>query len=123
MGIVNIFLVAPTTTIERAKHIISYAGGFLYYVSLKGVTGAGHLDVESVNQKISQFRSLTSLPICVGFGIKNAESAKAVTQQADGAVMGSVLVETVGRHAHESDDIIAQALGDLIKPIRVALDN
>ena len=123
VGIVNIFLMAPTTTVERAKHIISYAGGFLYYVSLKGVTGAGNLDVESVNQKLAQFRSLTSLPICVGFGIKNAESAKAVTQQADGAVMGSVLVEKMGQLAQESDEVIAQALGELITPIREALDS
>lgn len=122
-GIFNIFLVAPTTTVERAKHIISYAGGFLYYVSLKGVTGAGHLDVDSVNQKLAQFRSLTSLPICVGFGIKNAENARAVTEQADGAVMGSVLVQIMGRYANESDDVIAQALGDLIAPIRKALDD
>ncbi|MEX1032650.1 MAG: tryptophan synthase subunit alpha [Cellvibrionaceae bacterium] len=122
-GIENIFLLAPTTTAERAKHIISFAGGFLYYVSLKGVTGAANMDVASVNQKLSEFRKLTDLPICVGFGIKNGETAKAATQQGDGAVVGSILVDKMGQMAGESGDAIAAAIGDLIAPIRAALDS
>jgi tryptophan synthase alpha chain len=122
-GIENIFLLAPTTTPERAKHIVSLAGGFLYYVSLKGVTGAGHLDVNSVNKKIATFRELTGLPICVGFGIKSGEVAKAVTQQADGAVVGSLLVDKMGQMAGESAEVIATAVGELIAPIRTALDS
>lgn len=119
----NIFLLAPTTTAKRAQHIISLASGFLYYVSLKGVTGAGNLDVDSVNQKVSEFRKLTDLPICVGFGIKTGEAAKAVTQLADGAVVGSLLVNKMGQMSADSAEAIAAAVGDLIAAIRTALDS
>lgn len=119
----NIFLLAPTTTAKRAEHIISLASGFLYYVSLKGVTGAGNLDVDSVNQKVSEFRKLTDLPICVGFGIKTGDAAKAVTQLADGAVVGSLLVDKMGQMAGDSPADIAAAVGKLVAPIRAALDS
>lgn len=122
VGIENIFLLAPTTTEARAKHIISLAGGFLYYVSVKGVTGAGHLQAQSVNEKLSQFRQLTDLPICVGFGIKDGESARAVCQYADGAVVGSLLVNKMGELAEADKNTIATAVADLIKPLRQALD-
>lgn len=122
VGIENIFLLAPTTTEARAKQIISMAGGFLYYVSLKGVTGAGNLDVNAVNEKLAQFRRLTDLPICVGFGIKNADSARAVTQQADGAVLGSVFVEKMGQLKDRSDAEIAKSVGEMIVPIRAAMN-
>lgn len=122
-GIENIFLLAPTTTTERARHIVSLAGGFLYYVSLKGVTGAGHLDVDSVNQKVSEFRQLTDLPICVGFGIKSGETARAVSQHAEGAVVGSLLVNKMGELADQGADRIATAVGELVSPIRQAMDS
>jgi tryptophan synthase alpha chain len=122
VGIENIFLLAPTTTTARARHIISLAGGFLYYVSLKGVTGAGHADVDSVNQRIDQFRELTDLPICVGFGIKSGETARAMTRRADGAVVGSLLVDRMGQMAGDTPENIAAAVGALIAPIRAALD-
>ncbi|MGQ9424712.1 tryptophan synthase subunit alpha [Gilvimarinus sp. F26214L] len=123
VDIANIFLLAPTTTTERARHIVSLAGGFLYYVSLKGVTGAGHLDVDSVNRKIAEFRELTDLPICVGFGIKSGEAARAVTERADGAVVGSLFVDTMGQMAGESPEAVADAVGRLVAPIRSALDS
>lgn len=123
VGIENIFLLAPTTTAERAKHIVSLTGGFLYYVSLKGVTGAGHLDVDSVKQKLGEFRQLTDLPICVGFGIKSAETARAVSERADGAVVGSLLVNKMGELAEDSPNDIAAAVGDLVAPIRKAMDS
>lgn len=123
VGIDNIFLLSPSTTIERAKHITSLATGFLYYVSLKGVTGAGHLDVESVNQRLADFRTLTELPICVGFGIKTGEAAKAVTQSGDGAVVGSLLVDKMGNMAGSSDEDIARAVGELVLPFRQAIDS
>ncbi|MCW8193259.1 tryptophan synthase subunit alpha [Proteobacteria bacterium 005FR1] len=122
-GIENIFLLAPTTTAERARHIVSLAGGFLYYVSLKGVTGAGHVDANSVNQKISQFRELTDLPICVGFGIKSGDTARLLTENADGAVVGSLLVDKMGQMPGEAPEKIAAAVGELIAPIRAALDS
>lgn len=122
VGIENIFLLAPATAGERAKKIVSLAGGFLYYVSLKGVTGAGHLDVDSVERKVNEFRGLTDLPICVGFGIKDAETAKAIARSADGAVVGSLLVERMGSMASNTPQEIAKGVVDLIKPIRKGLD-
>ncbi len=122
VGIENIFLIAPTTTTARAKQIADLAGGFLYYVSLKGVTGAGHLDVGSVETKLAELRQLTDLPICVGFGIKDAETAKAIAKTADGAVVGSLLVDRMGALAEQSAEKIADAVVDLIRPIREGLD-
>lgn len=119
----NIFLLAPTTTLERAKKIVAMAGGFLYYVSLKGVTGAGHLDVESVEVKLAELRELTDLPICVGFGIKDAESAAAVGRLADGVVVGSVLVKQAQQLADKSVDSVVDAMGEVVAPIRAALDS
>jgi tryptophan synthase alpha chain len=121
-GLVNVFLIAPTTIHSRMESIAGLASGFLYYVSLKGVTGAGHLDVGEVKQKLAEMREVTSLPICVGFGIKDAESAKSVAANADGAVVGSLLVDAMGRHAGESAETIAQSVADLIAPIRAGLD-
>ncbi len=121
-NIENIFLIAPTTRKERCEKIAGIAGGFLYYVSLKGVTGAGHLDTASVTAKVTELRGITELPICVGFGIKDAESAKAVAASADGAVVGSLLVSKMGDMADNSADEIAQAVAELIRPIRSGLD-
>lgn len=122
VGIENIFLLAPTTNTERAQHIVGLASGFLYYVSLKGVTGAGHLDVASVEAKLSELRELTDLPICVGFGIKDAASAKAIAASADGAVVGSLLVERMGQLAGEPVETIAAAVAELVAPIRAGLN-
>lgn len=88
-----IFLLAPTTSDERIKLIAEHASGYLYYVSLKGVTGAANLDLASVQQKISDIRKCTSLPITVGFGIKDPDTAASVSKLADGVVVGSVLVD------------------------------
>ncbi|ARU26403.1 tryptophan synthase subunit alpha [Cellvibrio sp. PSBB006] len=121
-GLDNIFLLAPTTTLERARKIASHASGFLYYVSLKGVTGAGHLDVGAVKAKLDEFGKLTDLPVCVGFGIKDPETAKAIASLADGVVVGSVLVEKMGSMADQGQDAIAQAVGDIVGGIRRALD-
>ena len=122
VGLDNIFLLAPTTTVERAHRIAEHASGFLYYVSLKGVTGAGHLDVTAVKSKLAEFGQLTDLPVCVGFGIKDPETAKAVAQLADGVVVGSVLVEKMGSLEGESSACIAAAVGEIIGGIRTAID-
>ncbi|MBU2885086.1 tryptophan synthase subunit alpha [Gilvimarinus agarilyticus] len=119
----NIFLLAPTTRVERARDIAANASGFLYYVSLKGVTGAGHLDVDSVKQKLTEFGALTELPMCVGFGIKDATSAKSVAVLADGVVIGSVLVDAMGKAQGQTPDQIAEAVGAIISDIRQALDS
>lgn len=122
-GLDNIFLLAPTTTVERAQKIAAHASGFLYYVSLKGVTGAGHLDVDSVKAKLNEFGQLTDLPVCVGFGIKDADTAKAVASLADGVVIGSVLVDKMGAQADKKAEDIAASVGGIISSIRTAIDS
>ncbi|WP_111641976.1 tryptophan synthase subunit alpha [Marinimicrobium alkaliphilum] len=119
----NIFLLAPTTSVERARRISALASGFLYYVSLKGVTGAGHLDVDAVKAKLEEFGELTGLPMCVGFGIKDAASAQAVARLADGVVIGSVLVDKMGSMGSASTDDIAAAVGEIAGSIRAGLDS
>jgi tryptophan synthase alpha chain len=120
-GIDTIFLLAPTTTDERAKHICELATGYLYYVSLKGVTGAGNLDTAEVRSKLAQFRTYTSLPICVGFGIKDAESARLIAENADGVVVGSVLVERMGSMQGQAADAVANAVASILVDIRQAI--
>lgn len=122
-GLDNIFLLAPTTTVERAQKIAVHASGFLYYVSLKGVTGAGHLDVAAVKSKLTEFGQLTDLPVCVGFGIKDPETAKAIAVLADGVVIGSVLVDKMGAQIDRSAEEIAASVGDIISGIRKAIDS
>jgi tryptophan synthase alpha chain len=123
VGLENIFLLAPTTTAARIREIVALASGFVYYVSLKGVTGAGHLDLDSVKHKLSEIRQMTDLPICVGFGIKDGASAKAVTEHGDGAVVGSVFVDKMGALTSASDEEVLAAIGELAANIRHGLDN
>ena len=78
-GLDNIFLIAPTTSSERIKNICKQSSGFVYYVSLKGVTGAGHLDITEVAHKVREIKQATSLPVGVGFGIKDAKSASKIS--------------------------------------------
>jgi tryptophan synthase alpha chain len=119
----NIFLLAPTTTVQRIREVVKLASGFVYYVSLKGVTGAGHLDLDSVRDKLELIRQHTDLPVCVGFGIKDGKSAKAVAKYADGAVVGSVFVDKMGQLQHESQQSIVSAVAQLAADIRHGLDN
>ncbi|MDE0055302.1 MAG: tryptophan synthase subunit alpha [Gammaproteobacteria bacterium] len=91
-----IFLVAPTTSLVRAVQISERASGFIYYVSLKGVTGARHLDTTDVERNVWSLRKVTDLPVQVGFGIRDAESARAVARVADGIVVGSKQVDVMG---------------------------
>lgn len=118
-GIRLIFLVAPTTTEARARRILERAGGFVYYVSLKGITGADHLDTDAVDRKVQWLQGLTDLPVLVGFGIKDGASARAVTRHADGAVVGSALVRTMVEVAPED---IAARLEAQVRELRGALD-
>ncbi len=123
-GLENIFLITPTTTVARQKMIISQAGGYLYYVSLKGVTGAGHLDVGSVSEKLAEIKSLTDLPVCVGFGIKDAESAQTIASVSEGVIVGSVLVAKMAEMAETTHNNaeIATATAALIGDMRRAID-
>ena len=115
-----IFLVAPTTTPDRAKMILSEASGFLYYVSLKGITGAGNLVADSVASRVTELRSAGSLPVLVGFGIKDAAMACAVARHADGVVVGSAIVDTMARQPDPATRLTA--LHSQVSAIRTALD-
>ena len=122
VGMENILLIAPTTADKRVGSIAAAAGGFIYYVSLKGVTGAGHLDTDSVAEKMRQIRTHTQLPVLVGFGIKDRATAIAIGALADGVVVGSVLVEAMGSDPDSSADEICNKIAAILKPIRDGLD-
>ena len=94
--------------------------GYLYYVSLKGVTGAGHIDVSAVAAHLPKIRAATRLPIGVGFGIRDAASAKALAAVADAVVIGSRIIEEIESGAPE---LAVKRVADLIRPIRAALDS
>ena len=116
-----IYLVAPTTTHKRAQLILNQASGFVYYVSLKGITGAGHLDTGEVAERLEVLRSQTDLPICVGFGIKDPATAKLVAPFADGVVVGSALVNLL--YEHKDNPIAgAQALKAAVAALRASID-
>lgn len=90
-GVDPIFLLSPTTSVERMKIIAQKARGFLYYVSIKGITGTARPQVDIAREKVEQIRTLTELPIMVGFGIRDAKSAQDIAQIADGVVIGSAI--------------------------------
>ena len=118
-GMDIIFLVAPTTTETRMREIANAARGYIYYVSLTGVTGARNLDLAAVESKLARLRSITTLPIGVGFGIRDGETARAVARFADAVVIGSVLVE---RMEAAGAGRAAQCAGEFIGSIREAMD-
>ena len=124
VGMDNIFLVAPTTPQARVGRIVEQASGFVYYVSLKGVTGAGHLDVADVSRNLEVIRAQSKLPVAVGFGIKDADSARAVASIADGVVVGSALVNAVAQaiEAGDSTESAMAAASSLLATIREGID-
>ncbi len=117
-----IFLLAPTTTDARAQYILSAASGFAYYVSLKGITGADHLVVEPVAERLRELRRMSDLPICVGFGIKDPQTAAAIAPHASGVVVGSALVNLMAAHA---DDVgqSSEALQAAAHALRQGVDS
>lgn len=121
-GLDPIFLLAPTTSEQRISRICELASGFVYYVSVKGITGAGHLDTDEVAERVSAIRSITDLPVGVGFGIKDGASAARVAKVADAVVVGSALVSRIEALQEESEKIPQQA-GAFIAELRAALDN
>ena len=116
-----IFLLAPTSTDERMQLICDQASGFVYYVSLKGVTGSANLDVDSVVKKVDQIRTHTSIPVGVGFGIRDAESAAQVAAVADAVVVGSAIVNRVAENANDPKEISKQVCA-LLSSMREAMD-
>ena len=121
-GLDTIFLLAPTTTAERARSICQQASGYVYYVSLKGVTGSSALDVTDVANKLDMLRTVTDLPIGVGFGIRDGATAAAVGEVADGVVVGSVLVNQIAANA-ENPDAARKAISAIIAEMRGAMDH
>lgn len=120
-GLDCIFLLAPTTTMDRARKICQQASGYVYYVSLKGVTGSAALNVTEVADKLEQLRKVTDLPIGVGFGIRDGASAAAIASVADGVVVGSVLVTQIAAHLHEPEQARA-SITAVIRDMRNAMD-
>ncbi|WP_119355294.1 tryptophan synthase subunit alpha [Azohydromonas sediminis] len=119
-GLDPIFLLAPTSTDERIAEVGRIASGYVYYVSLKGVTGAGHLDTEAVAAMLPRIRAHVSVPVGVGFGIRDAQSARAVGAVADAVVIGSRLVQILEAAPRER---VADAARGFVAEIRAALDS
>ncbi len=115
----SIFLLSPTTESARIDLIVNQASGFLYYVSLKGVTGAANLDIVEVESRVKKIREKTDLPVGVGFGVKDAETAKLVAKFADAIVVGSRTVLTVEQ---SSEDDLFENISVLMQDLRTAID-
>jgi len=119
-GLDPIFLLAPTSTEARMAHVGRIASGYVYYVSLKGVTGAGHLDTAAVAAMVPRIKAFVKLPVGVGFGIRDAATARAVADVSDAVVIGTALVQRLESQAR---DTVATAAGEFIAGIRAALDS
>ncbi|KAF1044398.1 tryptophan synthase subunit alpha [Xylophilus sp.] len=119
-GLDLIFLLAPTSTEERIASVARLASGYVYYVSLKGVTGAGHLDTDAVAEALPRIRRhVGALPVGVGFGIRDADTARAIGRTADAVVIGSRLIQLIEDQPRET--VVATAAG-FLRGIRAALD-
>ena len=115
-GLDQIFLLAPTSTQERIRQVAQLASGYVYYVSLKGVTGSGALDTQAVAEALARIRQHVRIPVGVGFGIRDAASAQAVGQHADAVVIGSKLLQLMQEQEPE------RQVADFLRGIRAALD-
>jgi len=118
-GIDPIFLLAPTSTDVRIERVAKQARGYVYYVSLKGVTGAGHLDLTAIEEKIPQLRKHINLPIGVGFGIRDAATAMAVAKLCDGVVVGSRIVQEI---ENSNEKNVVANVSKLVRELRQAVD-
>lgn len=119
-GLHQIFLVAPTTTDRRLEHMARLAGGFVYYVSIKGVTGASSLDVSTLAPAVKRIRAVAALPVAVGFGIREPEQAAEAARAADAVVIGSALVDRLDRCA--STAAAVDATRTYLGSVRSAMD-
>jgi len=118
-GLDSIFLLSPTSDAARVNLIVHQASGFLYYVSLKGVTGAANLDIEEVKSRVKDIRQKTDLPIGVGFGVKDSATAKSVATFADAVVVGSRMVLTVEQSTEEN---LMENVAKLMLELRAAIN-
>ena len=115
----SIFLLAPTSSPKRIEEVARSGSGYLYYVSLRGVTGAANIDVSEIAKKLPAIRAATRMPVGVGFGIRDAESARRVAQTADAVVIGSRIIQEI--EAGSADSAVSRVKA-FLKPIRQALD-
>lgn len=120
-GIDPIFLLSPTTSVGRMRRIAAEASGFLYYVSLKGITGAAHLDAAAVAEALARVREVSTLPVGVGFGIADADAAGRIAAVADAVVVGSAIVRRV-EQALDEPDRIPDRVGAFVAELRSAVD-
>ena len=118
--VVRISLVAPTTSPERLARIAGEARGFLYYVSFAGITGADRLALDAVNQRLASLRQAASVPVAVGFGVREPAQAAALAANADAVVVGSALVERLADAGDETE--ACRRAGEFLAPLRRALD-
>jgi tryptophan synthase alpha chain len=119
-GLDLIFLLAPTSTDERMQQVARIASGYVYYVSLKGVTGSGALDTRAVEAMLPRIRAHVNVPVGVGFGIRDAATAKAIGQVADAVVIGSRLIQLIDAQARDQVAVTAETF---LREIRTALDS
>lgn len=130
-GIDPIFLLAPTSTDERIEKVAALAKGYVYYVSLKGVTGSGKLNVDDVTSQLQRIRQHVKIPVGVGFGIRDPETARRIGEHADAVVIGSKLIETMETVVQQSqhlepkqqDAAAIHAAAQWLATVRAALDN
>ena len=116
-----VFLLSPTTSVERMRRIAAEAAGFLYYVSLKGITGAGHLDTEAVARALAGVRTVSDLPVGVGFGIADPAAARRVAAVADAVVVGSAIVRRIEESLDEPERIPGRVAA-FVAELRRAVD-
>ena len=114
-----IFLLAPTSTPERMAQVARVASGYVYYVSLKGVTGSGALDIDAVEAMLPRIREHVSVPVGVGFGIRDAATAKAISRVADAVVIGSKIIQLIDQQPREQ---VVPVVREFLAGIRSALD-
>ena len=114
-GIALVRLIAPTSVPGRLERLTAHASGYLYYISVTGITGAGHAPIETVALKLKEIRKATSLPVCVGFGIKTPADVKAMAPLAQGVVVGSAIV----KHIHETNADLKK-FTDFVAPLAAA---
>lgn len=120
-GLDPVFLIAPTSTAQRLQSICAEATGFVYYVSVKGVTGSAALDIDAVAAKVSKIREYTNLPVGVGFGINDGKTAAAVAKVADAVIIGSALIQKLQTAEQNSAGLVAAAT-EFLSEIRSAMD-
>lgn len=114
-----IFLLAPTSTDQRMQQVADVASGYVYYVSLKGVTGSGALNTDEVEAMLPRIRQKVSIPVGVGFGIRDAQTAQTIAKVADAVVIGSKIIQLI---ESEPRDKVAAVAGDFLRGIRQAMD-